>query len=308
VTNTRRELEGLNYLLHGATVLGLELDPSNHVATISLQITTAPKAGPVPVRSTLRLMPVSALVVTVETLEGTPPTKGMAPIPLDRLSQLASEHHPLTGFDFIDSERSSEPRGSLVFEWFEPGVPSRHTLNFYYGMQSAEDESALLFFRIFFDTAGLTYPSGQAISIDAFVPSDDSVGRALAFGSETGPEAPIKVLPDPVSPSSVDGELLALVFVDLELAIRGHAVGMARWDGHRMGWVSPEGVLYDLPDTSAKAIRPRFPEISMGPKRLDGFAYFLLLPIPIHGANLREWVTKNLKPNRRWRSFLDRRK
>ena len=305
---TRDELKGLNYLLHGATVLGLELDPSNRVATIPLKITTLPKRGPVPVKSTLRLIPVSALVVTVETPEGGPPKRGMAPIQLDRLSHLASEVHPLTGFDFIDSERSSEPRGSLVFEWFESGVPSDHILNFYYGMQSAENEPALMFFRIFFDTARLTYSDGHEIPIDAFAPSDDSLGRALAFGSDPGQEALIKVLPDPVSPSSVDGELLALVFVDSELLIRGYAIGKARWDGHRVSWLSPGGVLYDLPDASAKAIRPRFPEMSMGPRRLDGFAHFLLLPRPVDGANPMEWVTKNLKTNRRWRSFLDRRK
>jgi hypothetical protein len=303
-----QELKGLNYLLHGATIHGLELDPSNRVVTISLQVTTVPKTGPVPVMSALKLIGATALVVTVETLDGKPPQRGMAPVQMDQLSDLASAGHVLTGFDFIDSERSSEPRGSLVFEWFEAGVPARHILNFYYGMQSAEKESALLFFRIFFNTAGVTYANGHAISIDAFAPSDDSLGRALAFGSDTGPEALIKVLPDPVSPSSVDGELLALVFVDSELAIGGHAVGRARWDGRRMSWVSPDRVLYDLPEASAKAIRPRFPEMSMGPKRLDGFTYFLLLPIPIHGANAREWVTQNLKPNRRWRSLLDWRK
>ena len=203
------ELEGLNYLLHGATVRGLELDPSNHVASISLEISTVPKTGPVAVRSTLRLIPVSALVVTVETSEGEPPRRSMAPIQLDRLSHLASNAHPLTGFDFIDSKRDSDPRGSLVFEWFEPGAPSEHILNFYYGMQSAENEPALLFFRIFFDTAHLTYPDGNEISIDAFAPSDDSLGKALAFGSDPGPRAPIKVLPDPVTPSSVDAQLLA---------------------------------------------------------------------------------------------------
>jgi len=289
------QLDGLNFLLHGATVLGLELDTQNYVAKISLQITTVPKTGPAPVRAALTLGPISALVVTVQTADGNSPRREMAPISIDQLSHLASLGHPLTGFDFIDSKRSSEPRGGLVFELFRAEVPADHILNFYYGTRSPHNEAALLFFRIYFDEARLAYHDGREIPIEAFAPSGDTLARALAFGSELGSFAPIKVLPDPVEPSLVDGELLALVFVDTEPAIHGYVVGRAHAHGDRVTWLSPDRVLYELPDASARSIRPRFPEMSMGPKRLDGFEYFVLLPRPVGHATAKEWVATSLK-------------
>jgi hypothetical protein len=148
----------------------------------------------------------------------------MAPIRLDELNGLAAGYkHPLLGFDFIDSKRDAEPRGSLVFEWFEAERGSAHVLSFCYGVTSAEQEAGLLFFRIFFEGAVLRYPDGHQIAIDLFAPTGG------AAGEPSGP-APIKVLPDPVPPSTVDHDSLALVFIDSDAEqISAYAVGEVRW-------------------------------------------------------------------------------
>jgi hypothetical protein len=305
------DLQGLNHLLHGATILGLELDPAGHAATLSLQITTAPKAGPLPVRGELRLDPVNALVVTVQTPDGQRPRRGMAPIRLDELNGLAAGYkHPLLGLDFIDSKRDAEPRGSLVFEWFEADRGSAHVLSFYYGVTSTEQEAGLLFFRIFFGSAVLTYPDGHQIAIDLFAPTGNGRWRAFEFGTDSSGPAPIKVLPDPVPPSTVDHDSLALLFIDSDAEqISTYAVGEARWDGRHLRWLSPDGVLYDLPSELAQEIRPRFPEMSMGGVRLDGFAYFLCFPKdPLEAANALDLVKTHLRVQRSWGRLLFPRK
>jgi hypothetical protein len=50
-------LDGVNLVLHNATVLDLEFDPPNNVVSMSLSVTTAPKTGPTPARARLRLSP-----------------------------------------------------------------------------------------------------------------------------------------------------------------------------------------------------------------------------------------------------------
>jgi hypothetical protein len=274
-------LDGLNFVLHDASVLDIELDPPNHVASLLLAVTTAPKTGPTPVRARLKLSMVSALVVTLQTLDGSSPSRGMQPIGLDELGSLLPQfNHPLTGFDFLDSKRDAIPRGKLVFEWFDEALPgSAHTLSFYFGVTHADGNSALLFYRVLFDEAVLSYPDGRVIPIDSFSPVGS--GRWNSIGGESPDEA-ITMLPDPVPPTQVDGKLLGLVFVESEThLIRALAVGKAGWDGRRLRWLSPSDLTYDIPPELADEIRPRFPEMSRsGYRRLDGFDYWVILTAP----------------------------
>jgi hypothetical protein len=253
LSQTRLELEGLNFLLHGASVLGLELDPPNRLTAISLKVTTVPKRGPAVTLAKLRLEPVKALAVTLQTREGRRPRGAMAPVRLDGLSGLASGAHPLVGFDFIDSKRDAESRGRLVFEWADADPRSAHVLSFYFGLLSAEREPALLFFRVFFDQATLSYSDGREIPIESFAPSGTSTWKALGFGDTENRLSPIKVLPDPVPPERVDRESLALAFIDTtDTMICAYTVGEARWDGRDLRWLGPDGVIYDLPQGRRK--------------------------------------------------------
>ena len=307
----RAPLDGLNFVLHDASVLDLELDPPSHVASMALAVTTAPKAGPTPVRARLRLSPVSALVVTLQTLDGTPPSRGMKPIGLDELGSLLPQfNHPLVGFDFLDSERDGIPRGRVVFEWFDEALPgSAHTLSFYFGVRDADGNSALLFYRILFDEAVLSYPDGRVIPIDSFSPVGS--GKWTAIGGESEDEA-ITMLPDSVPSHQADGKLLGLVFVESETnLIKGLAVGKASWEGRRLRWLSPDDLTYDIPPELANEIRPRFPEMSRsGYRRLDGFDYWVIVTVPRGSAeDARLLVRSHLtRSGSLWRRIASRRK
>jgi hypothetical protein len=183
-------------------------------------------------------------------------------------------------------------------------------LSFYFGLLSAEQEGALLFFRVFFDQATLSYSDGREIPIESFAPSGTSPWKALEFGDTKNRQSPIKVLPDPVAPERVDRESLALAFIDTtETMICAHAVGEARWDGHDLRWLGPDGVFYDLPQGAAEDLRPRFPEMSMGGARLDGFAYWLGLPKgSAEASNPLELVKSHLKVSRSWWQLPRRRR
>lgn len=277
----RAPLDGLNFVLHDASVLDVKLDPPSHVASLSLAVTTAPKTGPTPVRARLRLSTVSALVITLQALDGGPPSRDMQPVGLEELVSLLPQfNHPLTGFDFLDSKRDAIPSGTLVFEWFDAALPgSAHTLSFYFRVKHADGNNALLFYRILFDDAVLSYPDGRVIPIDSFTPVGSGKWNAIGAGTADGA---INVLPDPVPPHQVDGNLLGLLFVESETGlIKGLAVGKTSWDGRRLRWLSADRLTYDIPPELANEIRPRFPEMSRsGYRRLDGFDYWVILTAP----------------------------
>jgi hypothetical protein len=309
---TDADLKGLNFLLHGATILDLAFDPERHSAILTIAPTTSSKTGLRPVNALLDLSAVSAVAVTLQDQEGRRPRHGMTPIGLEELGQLVQHtRHPLAGVDFIDSERNSTPKGMKVFEWFDPDLPgSKHTLSFFFGLRNQHDESALLVFLILFDDATLKYPNGEDLPMAHFAPA--GVGyKAVALEGASQDLGPITVLPDPVSPASLDGQLVGLVFVNSDSeAIVSFAVGKASWDGEQLRWCAPDQVTYDIPEELTHQIRPRLPNMSRGAFRLDGFSYWATIPVrPSESLNARELVRVHLKRTRSFRSawrFLQR--
>ena len=278
--SSEADLSGLNFLLHQAEIVDLAFDPSRRLAVLTIAPTTLPKAGPAPASVVLSLSPISALAVTLQDPDGNRPIHGMEPVGLDELNRLLQHvKHPLAGFDFVDSGRNSTPKGMIVFEWSDPGVRSRHTLSFFFGLRNQHDEAALLVFLILFDRAELRYPNGEEFPIALYRP----VGagwKAITWLGQQGKPGPVRVLPDPASPSEVDRQLVALIFADKDSEeIISFAVGRASWDGRHLRWLAPDGVIYDVPDQLTSQIRPRLPDMSHGSVRLDGFDYFVTLPI-----------------------------
>src|SRR5438128_1022470 len=109
---TRADLDGLNFLLHGARLLDMAFDQGRHLATLTIAPTTSSKSGLRPVRAVMSLSPVSAIAVTLMDPDGNAPAHGMEPVGLDELGKIVQHaNHPLAGFDFIDSESNSTPKG-----------------------------------------------------------------------------------------------------------------------------------------------------------------------------------------------------
>jgi len=281
VALTRQRIDGLNFLLHGSRVLDLVLDPEERSAVITIAPTTTPKAGPIPAKAIVSLLPVGSMVVVLRDLEGNAPVRGMEPVRIGALGSLARQfRQPLAGWDFIDNERNFTPGGQRLFEWFDAAMPgSEHTLSFFYGVRSAEGASALLFFLISFDNARATDPNGHEIPVESFAAAGTG-WKAVNFGKGSGVLEPVTILPDPVPPKRVDGELLGLVFVDTATdAIVGYAVGRASWDGRSLRWSSSDSVTYDIPDGLARQIRPRIPNMIRDGHPLEGFSYFSLVAV-----------------------------
>ena len=293
----RKLIDGLDFLLHGAEVLDLVLDPGKRLAVLTIAPTTTPKAGPIPTKANISLGLVSAMAVVLRDRQGKAPDPGMEPVRIDQLGGLARGRHPLPGWDFIDNGWDSIPSGQVVFEWFDPTLPgSEHTLSFFYGVRSAEGAAALLLFLIFFDSARATHPDGSEINVERFA----AVGpgwKAVNLGQGTGLLEPVTILPDAVPPKWVDGQVLGLIFVDAATdAIVGYAVGKASWDGRSLRWSTSEEVTYDIPDSLARQIRPRIPNMNRSGEPLEGFSYFALVAVsPDVSSNSPELVRHYLE-------------
>jgi len=277
VTLAQKHIEGLNFLLHGAQVLDLVLDPAKRLAVVTIAPTTTPRAGPIPTRASISLLPVSSVVVVLKDLQGHPPVPGMDRVRIDELGSLVTQFtQPLAGWDFIDNQRNFTPGGQRVCEWFDPAMPaSEHTLSFFYGVRSAEGASALLLFLFSFDNAIASHPNGQAIPVESFAASGTGW---KAIGS--GVTKPVTILPDAVPPRQVDGELLGLIFVDAaQDVIVSYAVGKANWDGRRLRWSTSDGGTYDIPGGLTHQIRPRIPSMNRDGTPLEDFSYFALVGV-----------------------------
>ena len=298
--NVDATLAPLNVALHGATVRGLQLDRDRRRVTVSFTPVSLPKSGSPVGPLDLVLSDVSRLVVAIQTPDGDAPPRGMTPVSIDRVNDLVQDNHPLAGYDFIDSTRDAAPRGQVVADWTKLGPGSTHVLSFFYGLQSAEGVAALLFFRIFFETAELRRQDGREYAIDNF----GSGERLFAVASEED-DAIARALPDPVDPASIARASLALFFFDRRNTILGCAVGQAEHRHGHIVWTAPDRQRFVLPEEVAVAIRRRLPDMHRYGPDLPAFSHFAHVPIRKGDPDgARAAVHATLQRERPWSRFV----
>src|SRR5207248_6415793 len=72
--------------------------------------------------------------------------------------------------------------------------------------------------------------------------------------------------------------------------------GKASWDGRSLRWSTSEEVTYDIPDSLARQIRPRIPNMNRSGEPLEGFSYFALVAVsPDVSSNSPELVRHYLE-------------